>query len=73
MVWQIIQSILVYGWMFLALAFLFLIWRHGAQHTQQLEQAQIKAALESSKAAHEAAEAACILACKVKIIEEDHR
>ena len=69
--WQIIQAILVYSWMFLALVFLFLIWQRGAQHTRRLEQAQIKAALEASQAAHEAAEAACILACKVKIIEEE--
>ncbi len=62
-------------WLVGVLILLYLIWRRGAQHTQQLEQTLIRATMHTAQAAEKAAEAAFVLACKkpdnpTHIIEE---
>ncbi len=62
-------------WLVVVLIFLYLIWRKGVQHTQQLEQTLIRATMQTAQAAEKAAEAAFVLACKkpdnpTHIIEE---
>lgn len=62
-------------WLVGVLILLYLIWRRGAQHTQQLEQTLIRATMRTAEAAEKAAEAAFILSCKkpdnpTHIIEE---
>ncbi len=63
---QIIQTIIVYGWLFAVLVLLMLIWRQNSLHIQKTEHALIEASVTSSQAAKLSAEAALKLASAVQ-------
>lgn len=51
-------------WLIAVLAFLYMIWRRGIEHTAQIEHTLIRSTIDTAKAAQNAAEAAFVLACR---------
>jgi hypothetical protein len=61
---QIINAIIVYGWLFAVLWLIWHIWRISVTHIHHMETTMFNAAMKSAEAAKVAAEAARLLAEK---------